>query len=581
MDSSPRIQRLPIYTAVLATIVVIPSLLDPINLPKLWILCLGAGLSLAIFSSQILSLWKSANKRVILLVSLAFVGALLISSAASQQEIFRTLVGVWGRNNGALAYLALLIIFLSLASMKSDDTSKFLIKALALLGILFAVYGWMQITDADVINWENPGNNIILTLGNSNFASALFALTAIATLTMFLQSNLQMWKRTALIVSFVIQTYLTYKSDSLQGLLALLAGSVILIGLWLAYANRTILKRSAIVWWGTIFVIGVLGVSGLSGSGPLSNFLNPNLRSLQDRYYHWVAALNMIKDNLFFGVGIDSFGEYYRKYRTIEGVNFRDTPMPGTNNAHNTIMQIGATGGLVLLFAYLTLIFFTGHRAVIALRKSDNKILVSGIFSIWIAFQIQSMVSIDQIGLVVWGWASAGCLVSLSFIKPKEKVSKKSSTETKHALATRPKHKFKLLLILIGFLPMVLLIPTLQNELDLRNQLTALVNSNNIESLTSNGLEIIRIASNSNHPELRLKAIEYLLRVGLYQDALTLVKKNTLDYPDSFESWDATAQIYEKLGQKSKAIRYRTKSVELDPLNSVVKKLLEEDMASN
>jgi O-antigen ligase len=581
MNSSPRIQRLPIYTAVLATIVVIPSLLDPINLPKLWILCLGAGLSFAVFSSQILSLWKSANERAILLVSLVFVSALLISSAASQQEIFRTLVGVWSRNNGALAYLALLIIFLSLASIKSDDTSKFLIKALTLLGILFAVYGWMQITDADVINWENPGNKIILTLGNSDFASALFALTAIATLTMFLKPNLQMWKRIILIVSFVIQGYLTHKSDALQGLVALLVGNAILVGLWLGYSNRTTLRRFAIVWWATIFATGALGVFGLAGSGPLSNFLNPNLRSLQDRYYHWVAALNMMKDNFFFGVGIDSFGDSYRMYRTIEGVNFRNTPMPGTNNAHNTVMQIGATGGLVLLFAYLALIIFTGLRAVVALRKSDNKVLVSGVFSIWIAFQLQSMVSIDQIGLVVWGWVSAGCLVSLSYIGPREKAPKKALIKANHSSATTPNHKLLSLLVLIGLLPMVLLIPTLQNELILRKQLTELVNSDNVESLKSSGLEIVRIASNSNHPELRLKAAEYLLRVGLYQDALTLVKKNTLEYPESFESWDATAEIYEKLGQKSKAIKYRAKSVELDPLNSVIKKILEEDLASN
>jgi hypothetical protein len=245
------------------------------------------------------------------------VGGLLISSAASQQDVFRTLVGVWGRNNGALAYLALLVIFLSLASMKSDDTSKYLIKALTLLGIFFAFYGWMQSTDADPINWENPGNKIILTLGNSDFSSALFALTAIASLAMFLQSNLQMWKRAALTVSFGFQTYLTHKSDALQGLLVLLLGSAILIGLWLAYSNRTILKRLSIIWFGISFAIGVTGVFGLAGSGPFANFLNPSLRSLQDRFYHWLAALNMMKDNLMFGVfsglilSLPSFADYY------------------------------------------------------------------------------------------------------------------------------------------------------------------------------------------------------------------------------------------------------------------------------
>ena len=191
------------------------------------------------------------------------------------------------------------------------------------------------------------------------------------------------------------------------------------------------------------------------------------------------------------------------------------------------------------------------------------------------------MVSIDQIGLVVWGWASAGCLVSLSYISPKEKVPKKSSIETKHSSISKPKYKFKLILILIGILPSIALIPTIQNEINLRSQLTALLNSDNLVSLKSNGREVLRIASISNHPELRLRAFDYLLKVGLNEDALALVKKNTLEHPNSFDSWNATALIYEQLGEKSKAISYRSKSVELDPLNPQIKKLLEADMASD
>jgi Tfp pilus assembly protein PilF len=91
----------------------------------------------------------------------------------------------------------------------------------------------------------------------------------------------------------------------------------------------------------------------------------------------------------------------------------------------------------------------------------------------------------------------------------------------------------------------------------------------------------VRIASNSNEPELRLIAQDYLLRAELTEEALTLSIKSTSEFPNSFASWNATAEIYEKLGQKSKAVIYRKRTVELDPLNSEVKRLLEEDMASN
>ena len=56
---------------------------------------------------------------------------------------------------------------------------------------------------------------------------------------------------------------------------------------------------------------------------------------------------------------------------------------------------------------------------------------------------------------------------------------------------------------------------------------------------------------------------------------------NVREFPNSFESWNATALFFEGIGQKNEAIYYRTKSVELDPLNAEIKKLLASDRASN
>jgi O-antigen ligase len=582
MDLSVRVQRLPIYTAAITTIVVIPSFMDPINLPKLWILCLGAGLCLAILSSQITSLLRGTRKAIVF-VSILFLLALLMSSIASPQGIFKTLVGVWGRNNGSLTYLALLIIFISLTSINSADPSKYLVHSLMFLGFFGALYGWMQSVGTDPISWANPGNKIVLTLGNPNFASAFLALTAIATLSVFLRPKVQWWKRAALGLSFAMQIYLTNNSDSIQGLLVLIIGSAILIGLTLTFSNRSKLRKFAIAWWVMLSTGGALGISGLFGSGPLSSLLNPNLRSLQDRYYHWVAALNMIKENPVFGVGIDSFGDYYRIYRTIEGVNFRDSAMTGTNNAHNTFMQIGATGGLVLLLAYLVLVFFTGHRAVIAFQKSNDKILVSGVFSIWIAFQVQSLVSIDQIGLVVWGWAAAGCLVALSYLDAGANSTKKSSRTSLKVKPPKRVERYAIfsLLTIVGLLPSILLLPTIQNELTLRKRIVDLVSSTSEDSLRLNAQELYLEASNSQQPELRLQALDYLLQVKSSGIGLKLAVTTANQFPESFASWDALASIYEGQGQKEKAIAARKVTIKLDPLNDEIKKLLDSDKASS
>jgi hypothetical protein len=409
------------------------------------------------------------------------------------------------------------------------------------------------------------------------------ALTAIATLSVFLRPKVQWWKRAALGLSFAMQIYLTNNSDSIQGLLVLIIGSAILIGLTLTFSNRSKLRKFAIAWWVMLSTGGALGISGLFGSGPLSSLLNPNLRSLQDRYYHWVAALNMIKENPVFGVGIDSFGDYYRIYRTIEGVNFRDSAMTGTNNAHNTFMQIGATGGLVLLLAYLVLVFFTGHRAVIAFQKSNDKILVSGVFSIWIAFQVQSLVSIDQIGLVVWGWAAAGCLVALSYLDAGANSTKKSSRTSLKVKPPKRVERYAIfsLLTIVGLLPSILLLPTIQNELTLRKRIVDLVSSTSEDSLRLNAQELYLEASNSQQPELRLQALDYLLQVKSSGIGLKLAVTTANQFPESFASWDALASIYEGQGQKEKAIAARKVTIKLDPLNDEIKKLLDSDKASS
>jgi O-antigen ligase len=578
-----KIQRIPINVAVMTTIVVMPALMDPINLPKFWILTLGAGLTLATLSfNQVATLWQTPKKNLAV-VTVVFVAALLISSVASAQGIFRTLIGVWGRNNGGIAYLALLVIFLSLASMNSELSSKYLVKMLTLLGITAAVYGLLQNSGIDFINWENPGNKIILTLGNSNFASVFLALTGIATLTTILQPMLERWKQVLLTCIFFIQLYLTKMSDSLQGLLVMLLGSAILLGLFLHFSANSFLKKTSYAWWGSLLTSGVLGALGLAGYGPLSNILNPNLRTLQDRYYHWVAAMNMIKDNLFFGVGIDSFGDYYRVYRTIEGVNFRTTAMSGTNNAHNTFMQVGATGGIILLGAYLTLISFTLYRAIVALKNSNNKVLVSGIFSIWIAFQVQSLVSIDQIGLVVWGWASAGCLVSLSYFNPREKPSKNYSKNQfpNKTVNLIEKKVIKKILIFIGLVPALLLIPIIQNELTLRNRVVDLVSSSSEGELAINSEELYAVALKSQQPELQHLTVRYLMQTKSDDLTLELALLSTELFPKSFESWDLLARIYQNLGQKENAIIARKMTIKLDPLNQEIKELLENYKQSN
>jgi O-antigen ligase len=582
MNSISKIQKFPIYLASAVTIVVMPSLMDPINVPKMVLLALGTGITLGIFWKDFRDLWKQAS-RPLFVISCWFFFALILASILSPQPLIKSVVGVWGRNNGSLTYISLLVLFLAAASQKSSTPGIHAIKALSFLGIGCSAYGALQTFGLDPISWENPGNEVILTLGNSNFAGAFMALTAISTLgyiAKFAKSNLA---KALFFFSYLTQMYLILKSEALQGLIISLFGGGLFLGFLLSFSKAKFAKRIGVAWWLAFALSSFVGLISVFGIGPLASTISPYLSSLRDRYYHWVAAINMIKDHFFFGVGIDSFGDYYRLNRVQAAIDVRGTAATGTNNAHNTFLQIGATGGLVLLSAYLVLTFYIGYRAVRALKIQEDKILVSALISIWLAFQIQSFVSIDQIGLVVWGWILGGCIVSISFYDLHPSVSQKKSEKNRTA---RDSSRVRLtsvnyILMIVGVIPSIMLTPVLTNELELRNRIVQFAASTTQEEVDIRALPVVEAAKKSKQPELRLQAVNYLLALRQNDAALSLMVLNNKEFPMSFESWAATAKIYEFLGEKEKAIYPRQRSVDLDPLNIEIRSLLEEDQVKN
>ena len=61
--------------------------------------------------------------------------------------------------------------------------------------------------------------------------------------------------------------------------------------------------------------------------------------SLQARSFYWEAALNMMQDQPLFGVGMDGFGDWYRRSRTQEIADFNAGITADT--AHSIPLDIG------------------------------------------------------------------------------------------------------------------------------------------------------------------------------------------------------------------------------------------------
>jgi hypothetical protein len=86
-----------------------------------------------------------------------------------------------------------------------------------------------------------------------------------------------------------------------------------------------------------------------------------------------------------------------------------------SSNAHNTFIQLFATAGIFVGVIYLFILFYillTGLKLIKNSTLEDQKVVL-GLISAWLGFQAQSLISIDNIGIAVWGWLLGGSILGL------------------------------------------------------------------------------------------------------------------------------------------------------------------------
>ena len=396
-------------SVVIVTLFVTPlSTLDPINVPKLWVLL---ALAFAVLGVLLLDLKPFFNKEnwpplfAAKSVSLFMLISMLLSDAPLSQQLF----GTYGRNTGLLTYSAFVILFIgvSLASGSSIQ-NPFLISFGIAIGVN-AIYGIFQALDKDPFNWSNPYAPVIGTLGNPNFVSAFLGMGIALTLAYLFAKNVDIKYRILCVLYIAIALYDILKSDAQQGLIVSLLSAGLVGYFLIKYKIESVIVRYSYLVIG--FFASVVGVAGTLQKGPLASILYK--ASVTYRGDYWHAGIEMFKNNLFFGVGLDSYGDWYRASRTVEAT-LRRGPSTVSNAAHNVYIDIAATAGIFALIAYFAVIFL-GIRAAYRISKKNTSFepFFVAIFVAWVGYLVQSAISINNIALGIWGWVLPGILISI------------------------------------------------------------------------------------------------------------------------------------------------------------------------
>ena len=378
---------------------------DPFNIPKL--LLLGAFSGLMLGNVVVARLYKD-NKVIFNLVGL-FILALTVPLIFSTAPLVQQIYGISGRNTGFLAYLFLAVLFLGAATLPRESDYQAFPRAMLIAGYGSALVCVLELLGVNLLGAQNIFGAIIGTLGNPNFMSAFSGMITVGSFALSLNSKFNLNQKLVFASLSLLSLFLVIKSKSFQGLGATFLGIFLILLLFVFF------RRIWVVFYGLIGV-GVVGGSllaaGLFEKGPLGSTVYQF--TLPIRVQYWQAGLKMLFDHPLTGVGLNSYGDWYRFARDADAL-ITPGAIVTTNVAHNVYIDFASNGGFLLLFTFSALFGATIYYSLKAFRKLHNfDALFFSCLGVWIVYLITAFFSIDQLGLAVWGWVIGGALIGIS-----------------------------------------------------------------------------------------------------------------------------------------------------------------------
>ena len=527
--------------------------LDPINPIKMLavvpmgLMCLGL-----LLANRKTVAWR--EYKVITALLLGFIVWQVLVFLFSGGEIYQQLFGAQGRNTGIITYIAFSLVLLGSVIASSNEVLKRLHLTIFLVGSASLGYGIVQAIGADPFNWSNPYSPVFGFLGNPNFQSSLLGIFGSFLFPQFFVKGLKIQFKGLIALYLLITLYVIKETDSQQGYLILALGIAVVLGILLAQKSRSLAISYGIFSIAGFFVVLI----GTLNKGPLAALLYKDSVSYRGDY--WRAGWNMTLEHPIFGVGMDSYGDWYRRSRTLEAA-LRRGPDITSNAAHNVYLDMSSFGGFPLLIAYMGIMTLVAVSAFKVLhRQTTFNPMFAGLFAGWVAFQAQSIISINQIGLAVWGWVFSGLIIGYEIKTRNVNISRPSSKKSGNAAKPFKSSAGSVLALFVATVLGILVgMPPFAASAKFKSAL----DSGNAQVIENSAYiwplaytRMVQVASILDENELQ-------------QQALQVAVDGTRNFPDNYVVWATLNSM------KSASVEQRADALDqmkrLDPLNPNLK----------
>ena len=535
---------------------------DVFNFPKLWvflILVIGLSAHFLLGGNQEFLKRAKANKSLGFFL-FAFAIVLSWASFSSESTLTRTLFGYPGRSNGLLFYIGvLLLLWVSSSSMISRNFPKQLKNTFIALFLIFALYSSIQLLGFDPVEWSNPYNPVIGTLGNPNFSGAFLGVAAAAVLHVAIVSHKA--ERIRYLVFGLSLLALAISTGSLQAI-GIFAIGILIIFFRLIYVRYSLKLLFLTVSSST--TIGALIFAGFLGLGPLGERLLQY--TLQVRLEYWRVGLEIVREYPLTGIGPDSYVEGFRMFRSEAFVE-KYSDQVTSDSAHNVLINFMANFGIPAFAMLFLLVILVSKRALqVIFSKGKFNREIEMLSLVWLLLLIQSLFSLEQIGLSVLQWVCGGLLLNQS-------VTGSGNSDIKgNGQSKVPEAKSFLLglrseITVLAMLTAALLTRGfIEQEMEIKKVAESVVDARISEPEIQE-----RISKFNNFTLEETKRLVYLslflLNAERYDNSELLWESLLKADPDDHYAREQLARIAAFRGDRGKEIEFRREIEQIDPLN--------------
>lgn len=503
---------------------------------------------------------NNKDLRLTFILLVLFILTLFISTLISSVVEIAWL-GDYQRNNGFLFYFGLSVILIATAFyFKEADIGKFSNIAF-ILSLIISVYGLLQINGIDFVNWKNPYNAIISTVGNPNFAGAILATMGVLCLGFAIMSIKSKIRFVMFLTLVLLLTLTIFLSEARQGLIGIALGSSFIFVVFVHSRSRFL----GIILFFVFSVVGIVAIFGMLQIGPLSQILYKG--SVTVRGYYWRAGIEMFLAHPWFGVGTDYYGGYFKQFR--EGGYPLNYGFDITStNAHNVFIQIFSTNGLFAGTCYFTLTLYIFWRGLRGIRRLslEKRVPLSTILGAWLTLQAISVISIDSPGVAIWSWVLAGIIIALSSESYVIEINNQRSYPRNTSSGSSANQVL---------LSSILLVPVLFLATNMFKVESGVFNARQAynPNIQKNGEYLVsfipKLSQNSFINTIQITELASMLATSGYaKEGVELLNYAISKDERNLEAINLLANYYSELQQPEKAIPLRLRITELDQYNA-------------